>query len=306
MDDDLRSKVEAIAAGEGAWTGSRAEAGQALARAADAIAARWPDAKVPDCTARPDWRRLPNKAAALLEVLVEREGASVALDDRLMARLRDGGGCTMAMLREATDASEPEVREALQRLRERYQPDNSEHPVSYKAKWWLARELSSLGHDLRLTARGTLKVVKTEGGSDEEAEAKPAYKAKSKGELLDEVRALLDGHPDAESVVLEVVTRIDSSFGARQAYKDVCAECRKAKEAAEVILREAVELGREKGRAAAEVKLDGIETAWQALQETLASNVERRKAARDDKRRADAALEQLMLNLRQLELPGIV
>jgi hypothetical protein len=303
---EIRNTLETIGAGETEWTGSGAEAHQALSECLDAVADAMGELgfelEMPQIGDHPDWQRMPGDARELLlaEVLCDPVDApDTGLAGAVLARLREGGGATMAMLREVTGGSDKDIRDAIKVIRIAHQSDDGSHPVSYSGRWWTAGELERMGKDLQPTARGTLKVA---SGKSEPR----TYRSRPKSELLDEVRGLLQDHPDAENVVLEVITRVDESFAARDNYKMVCANALKEKDRAEANLRDAVELGRDvRDTDAAEVKLDGIEMSWQAKEEILAKGVEDRKEARDRKKRAEVALEQLMVNLRQLELPGV-
>lgn len=319
--DEIRGHLQRIAGGEETWgieKGARRAAHETLQDCWDAInhdGGCPPETEFPHIGERPDWRRMPRKAEALLAImdavgLGSAQEPSGESDDEspggvasaVLTRLQDGGGVTMAMLREATGVSEKEIRTAIKVIRQQHQSDSPDHPVSYSGKWWLAKELSAMGKDLQPTARGTLKV---EPSGDKPLKP-PTYQGKSKKELISDVAELLRDHPDAEKVVLEVVTRIDRHFTTKAVYKDVCAEARKAKERAEANLKEAVESGRETNDTdAALVKLDGIEQAWQAKEEVVAKGVEDRKEARTNKKQAELDLERLMSNLRQLDLPGV-
>lgn len=330
---DIDATLGKIMGGEDDWGGTRKAAHEALVECSDAIKDGLEElgfeAEMPHIGDRPDWRRMPDKASTLAQVVKtilehtpgegapEPQGGGAApmstLSLNVMERLLEGGGVTMAQLREITEADERALRGAIKEIRARYQSDHGEHPVNYSGRWWTARELEAMGKDLQATARGTLKVVSAKSGTDfnDVAQAdrdlrRESYQSKPRSELLDEVRDLLEGHPDAEKVVLEVVSRIDESFAAKQNYKDVCKEAAKAKERAEVNVKEAVEAGREANDSdAASVQLDSIQSAWQAKEEILAHGVEERKEARERKKRAEAALEQLMSNLKQMELPGV-
>lgn len=339
----VRDTLTQIAEGEEAWDGSRKSAHEAFVECIKWVAAEFVDrnesmAEIPHLGDRPDWRRMPDKAYKLLllidrvlvlegkptvsndPVFTEPQAIPVApayprapasdakpdgVSDAIWTRYLEGGGITAQQFAEVAECTEREVRKAIDIIRVVYQSDSPLHPINHQRRWWAAKELSAQGLDLQPTARGTLKVVAaTDTG---ERPAKTSYKAHSKGELLEEVKQLLGDHPDAEKVVLEVVSRIDESFAARQGYRDAVKNAKGLKDRAENTLREAVELGREVGNTnAAEVKLDGIETSWQALEEAKGKGSEIRAEARARKKRADAALESLMLNLRQLELPGIV
>lgn len=258
--------------------------------------------------AKPDWRRMPGKAKKMLQLLdaLEMARGPEKLEDRVLARVEQGGGVSMVQLREVTEATEPELRAAIKELRVTYHSDHPQHIVNYSGKYWTAKELSSLGKDLQPTARGTLKVVgkprqkATNGASTKVSDGTMA-------EMLTAFEAEVDGHPDAAALCREFARRVAEMFAARENLKKVRHDGRLKEQRMLSNLSEAAEEGIDAGdQTAAAHKCFTMEQAHQAWKEADAERIEYNKEARERKSKADGALQYFAENYRQLDLPGVV
>jgi hypothetical protein len=327
---DIGMTLGQIAGGEELWSGSRKEAHGALCECRDAIVDSMGElgfeADLPHIGDRPDWRRMPDKARALIEAvkLIRSHTPGEAPDSpskappvpddepdlselaaSVLARLEEGGGVTMSQLTEVTESPEGDIRGAIKELRARYQSDAPLHPVNWRSKWWTAKELSAMGKDLQPTARGTLKVVTTP------RENKPGPAGVPEGtkkllqrEITEEIQQLLEDHPDAERLWMESLARMDEFFAAKENLADVRKATREKTERAKENMKDAAKQERDGNDAdAAAVKLHSVEMAVQAWEEAEAEATELRKEARERAKRADMSLRTFKASLKQLELP---
>lgn len=223
----------------------------------------------------------------------EQEGLIV---DRIFETVRDGSGVSVTQVAEALDITERQVRNGVTALRRKHQVDSGDHVVSWSGRFWLARELEAAGHQLQPTPKGnTLKVVKP----------KPAKepKGKTKEEILDDLRADLGDHPDAEKIAQLVCKRYDEHITAEEQYRETLVKSRQMVQAADAQFKDTIEAARTAGDVDQAVnKLYSVEVGWQTREEKRAESVELRKEALDKKKKAANALAGIIENCRQLDL----
>lgn len=215
------------------------------------------------------------------------------LKERVFAVIDEGGGVSITQLCEQVDATEKQIRNAVDALRAP-DPEAEEfnQVVSWRKKYWIAAELVDKGLTLKPTTRGTLKVTDDEGG-----ETSP-----SREEALEALKLAVGEHPDAERINALVVVRFDAYQKAKAELKAERERARNIEGAAEEGFKQAVEKGHDGSESEQKQKLYEIEMGWQAWQEKKGEAAEIRSIANKALKTADRALANLIDNARQLDL----
>jgi hypothetical protein len=230
--------------------------------------------------------------------MVDETDPKTTLKDRVFAVIDGGGGVTITQLVEQVEATEKQIRNAVDALRKAdpEEADEFNQVVSWRRKYWLASELRDKGLTLKTTARGTLKVTDDAGGET----------STSREDALTALKAAVGDHPDAERINALVVVRFDDWQKAKIDLKTAREEARNLEAGAAEEFRTCIEKGHSgTSDDEAKQKLHETEMAWQNWEEKKGEAKEMRSIANATLKKADRALASLIDNARQLDLwPG--